>query len=601
MIGLMSYLALNLGLLGLLALTISNNAKTDIASALHFALLSTMAYQGLSSLFFAYTDVPLSFSSMDWALLVGIAVTVVVAMRTNVFSGADGHSIFQPSIDVPVIVAITTSYLVATIAGVLFFSMDLIPSSMTGDPARHFQLLINLISSGPAYAMKPVYYLWAGIFSHLPLPLAQDQLFVAFNIFSLGLVTSSVSLLMIRVLGPSKWGSILLITLLTAFGYPFFALQYGYYTLLLSAAFLFSAFALLLDYLKTESTTVYFLVTLLACGGILTHSYFAPELFLIAFAVTLWRSHQMQRSYWRQTVKHVPYWMFAGCVVILSNSFFHTGDSMQSLGHIIQARGFGTNDFSDNILPFAALSVPYLVANDKARHNQILLLFVACTAGFSYVMYELYAAGLAAPYYVNRNQLVLIPLLAIGTMGTLQRVEIKFARVADLVRFALLLLVLLPYFFYRNPPLAMTNVRLLDLLPESSGFLYFVNAKTASYSPLQFTARDRLLLESAEHTCFDKTPEKMAVLGTDHQVIWFGIYANVYPSLLIRQDGFIQQPGYLANYEMWKKNTEGQYLAVIKHINYFIPRNILSEIRSSAELVCEGDSFVIYRKPLPSL
>lgn len=597
MTDLIVYLILEVGLIALLAAVFINCAKTEIASALHFSLLTSMACQGLASLLFAYAEVPLSFASINWVLLAAMVIAAtIVARRTKSPFIANRHLQSLRSDGLPMWQAMATSYLAATVAGLLFFSIDLLPSSMTGDPARHFQNLVDLSRAGPALPMKPVYCIWAGLLVHLPIRLAQDQLFVVFNIFSLGLVTSSVVLLAIRVLRTTHWRVILLVSLLTSFGYPYFALQYGYYTLLLCAAFVFSSFALLLDYLNAENSLHYALVTLLVCGVILTHSYFAPELLLVLFVFNLWSSHQTQRNVVTQALKHSPYWLLAGGVAILSNTFLQSNDSLQSLGQIVRARGFGTDDFFGNILPFALLSAPYLLTREKPRQSGFLLLCIGCAACFSLIMYALCKNGLAAPYYVNRNQLILLPLLIIAAMGTLQRTALRFPMTVNVAHGILMLMILMPYLIYRNPPLALSNVKFFDLLMDNTGPVYWVNAKTASYSPLQFTARDRDLIKSMPPRCFGNVPANMAVLGTDHQVIWFGIYAHLYPSLFVRQDGFIGGADYFANYQLWKMNAAEKYIAVIKHTNYLTPRFVMSQIKANADRVCEGDSFAIYRK-----
>jgi hypothetical protein len=528
---------------------------------------------------------------MNSALLVGIVITVVGEIKMR--SGADVPQ--QPRANVSMTAAMAISYLASAIAGVVFFSTDLIPSSMTGDPGRHFQALVDLNNSAPAIAYKPIYYLWAGVFIHLPFPVGKDQLFVLFNIFALGLVTTSVALLATRALVKCTWPSIVVIIFLTAFGYPLFALQYGYYTLLLSAAFLFSSFALMHSFLDSNRPFTYFLFSIMGCGVILTHSYLAPSLFLIILFAAIWQCRSMPPDSQKKLLKHLlPYWILIGSVSVLSNGIL--GGSIDTLGQIIQAKGWGTDNFWANTLFFAVLAAPHLIIEHQSRKPPFLLLLVGCSAGFSLFMYALYQNGLAAPYYVTRNHLVLMPLLAIGAAGTLQRMKAISPKAAAVLQLTLLLLVILPYLIYSNKPLATTNAKFLDLLDENSGPLYFVNAKTASYSPLQFTARDRALLESSQHPCFEQPPGNMAVLGTDHAVIWFGVYANLYPSLVMRKDGFIERPGYIENYELWKVSADAEYIGVIKHIDYFATPDILSDIKSSTAAVCEGDSFVIYRK-----
>ena len=216
---LITYLALEFGLVLLLAISIRRNVKTDTFSALHFSLLTTFAFQGLCSVAFNYTGILLSFKSLNYALLAGYAVTLAFLFLANNSSMVEKNSTERFAADKSVAIAMALSYLGATIAGLMFFSLDLVPSSMTGDPPRHYLNIIHLTNPGSASLFKPVYYLWAGLFTSLPFPAAPDRLFVAFNIFVLGLVTSSVTLLMVRIIEQYNWRSTLLIVLLTAFGY----------------------------------------------------------------------------------------------------------------------------------------------------------------------------------------------------------------------------------------------------------------------------------------------------------------------------------------------------------------------------------------------
>lgn len=591
------YMILCLVSIFIFAVIVSNSIDVDVVSSLHYSLLMTMTYHGLASIVMSYSYLPLSFVSLNWALVVEVVFLVIVVMRLLVINGVNQSLVVLTKIDKKVIFAFVTSYIAAAIAGLLFFSVDLVPSSMTGDPARHFLAMTDLAHPGLAMAMKPIYFLWAGIVSHLPLPLAQDKLFLLFNMFSLGLVTGNATLLMIRIVGKPKYRDIALFVLLTAFGFPFFALQYGYYLLLLGSAFLFGVLSLMLDVIDKDSTLGYVLMTILSCGVILTHSYLVPDLFLIVVYATVWQSRQLHVPLWRQVSRHLPYWIFAAFIVVMSNSFFQKGDqSSMSLGDILQLKGAVSNDFFFNIVVTGSCAAPFWFFGDKSRCKQFLSILILCVAVFSLIMSILYILGVSSPYYVNRNQLVLLPLLIIGVMVSLHDFDIGYPVFTNLIRGLLFLLVVAPYAYYINSPLALSKTTLIDLFNDNSGFVYFVNAKTASYSPLQFTNSDRKFMIYSSGKCFDRKPQKMAVLGTDQQVIWFGIYADLYPSLFIRDDMFCSECNYLTNYNMWSRGVGGKYIAIIKHTNSLIPRFVLRKIRTGAKLVCQGDSFAIYRK-----
>src|SRR3989338_6740198 len=105
----------------------------------------------------------------------------------------------------------------------------------------HLILIFDPTELRQATIYKPIYYQWAGIFIHSFSFFQKDQLFILFNIFALGLSTSSCLLLFTNLFPSARILPIFTAALLVCFGYPLFVLHFGGYTLLLSSAFLFSA------------------------------------------------------------------------------------------------------------------------------------------------------------------------------------------------------------------------------------------------------------------------------------------------------------------------------------------------------------------------
>jgi hypothetical protein len=116
------------------------------------------------------------------------------------------------------------------------------------------------------------------------------------------------------------------------------------------------------------------------------------------------------------------------------------------------------------------------------------------------------------------------------------------------------------------------------------------------------TDHDRTLMRqigAGQSACLAEIKDKVAVLGTDHETLWFYLYTYIYPSLFQRDDGFILLDNYLLNYKVWKSDPSAAYIVILSHFDFLYARHIVKQIRTSAQLVCKGDSIEIYRKPTP--
>jgi hypothetical protein len=570
-------------------------ARLDRASALHYSLLMTYSLQGLCAVVFSYAHFPVSFSTLSYALLV-LDVTVLLSLRrsdsrelrasvTKEFSRAEQAVCFS----------LFASYLTALVAGLCFFSLDLIPSSMTGDPPRHYLLLTHLEQTSIANQYKPIYYLWAGGLVSLPITIPADQLFVGFNIFLLGLAVGSATLLVTRVVENISRLNIGFFVSLTAFGYQYFALQYGYYTLLLSSAFLFSVFAYLVDDVSVEGRGNYFLTALLVAGVILTHSYFVPELCFALLGMSVLRSRVRMSSVFAEVVRCVPFWIALIGVVVFSNPYFGKG-GQQMLEEAVRGQGFGTGNLFGNVLPFCLIALPWLLRYKISWRKSANVVFLLAAASFTFVMWELSLYGRVHDYYVNRNLLVLLPLLTIGMIGSLVDLQARLNGVASAAQLACIFAVAAPYLIYRNSPLPLAKVAYLDLLNRNSEFIYLANARVASYSPLQFTASDRRSFQHIYQDCEFTRPIKMAVLGTDHEVPWFGIYTGISAPLAGAWSDLMFESFNKQNYKAWIAGPADGYIASIKHLDYTVPKQVKAELEAKGKLVCQGDSFAIYKK-----
>lgn len=570
---------------------LTHHAK-EILSGIHFALLSLFALQGLACLTFGLMGIDLTLEAINLALLIPILFMAFWCYqdRHGIKTAVNGiHA------DRRIFFIYLMSVLLAMAAGLLFFTTDLVPSSMTGDPARHFMHIINLVEINPAQTHKPIYYLWAGIFIHALPALHDDQLFVLFNIFVLGLSTSSCLLVFSKLFPTARWLAIFAVVMLVNFGYSLFALHFGYYTLLLSSVYLFSTMALLLEYKDARDERIYLAITLLVIGVVLTHSYLAPDALFILFGFDIWNTRRQRKKTLPEMAKHLPFWILIILVTYASNLGLADGESIE---RTIAARGFVNNDIWLNLLPFLPFAAWYFVRHWRTESAQLILLFTLTTALFSLIMGALLWTGHAAPYYLNRNQIILLPLLVFAVIALIHKMEAHRATLSRWLYIAIAISVATPYLLLRNPPLATANISLRDLLDDEH-WVYLQNAITTSFSPLQMSNRDRMLMRqigTGKSQCLAGIKDKIAVLGTDHETIWFYIYTHIYPSLFPRNDGFIGFNNYLLNYREWQSSPPDSHIVVVSHFGFWNRKRMLADIRSHATLVCKGDSIEIYRK-----
>jgi len=531
--------------------------------------------------------------------------TLVTILAMAIWWGLHRRSskiiVTKPSVNIVTLSSHLLSFLLALAAGLLFFTADLIPSSMSGDAARHFMAISDPAEMSQAMTYKPIYYLWAGIFIHSFPFLQKDQLFVLFNIFALGLSTSSCLLLFTNLFPSARILPIFTAALLVCFGYPLFILHYGGYTLLLSSAFLFSAMALLLEYKDVKDRKLYVVVTLLVIGVVLTHSYLAPDAMLVLVWFAYWNARRQGKNILTEFAQHMPFWLLIILVAIVSNQGVITG--VDSFAQIIVTRGFVNDSVFLNLLPFLPFAGIYFVLRRQDESAQTLLVFIVAVATFSLAMGALYLYG-AAPYYLNRNQIILLPLLILATVALIQTLEQRHAAFSRLLYIAAALAVIAPYIFIQNPPLSISHTRFRELLFDEQ-LVYLENASNASFSPLQMTDRDRILMREIgmrKSNCLDGIPDKVAALDVDQEVMWFYFYTHIYPSLFQRNDGFTEPENYLRNYEEWKSNPAHSNIVVFRNFDFWRENMklndimILNDIKSRASLVCKGDSIEIYRK-----
>lgn len=564
----------------------------EAISGIHYGLLSSIALQGLASMIFGLAGISLTLENINFATLVPIVAMVI---WWGIHHRKTKIIVTKPSVNAVVLSSHLLSFLLALAAGLLFFTVDLIPSSMSGDAARHFMAIFDPTEMRQAMIYKPIYYLWAGVFIHSFPFFQKDQLFILFNIFALGLSTSSCLLLFTNLFPAARILPIFTAALLVCFGYPLFVLHYGGYTLLLSSAFLFSAMALLLEYKDVKDRKLYVVVTLLVIGVVLTHSYLAPDAMLILVGFSYWNARRQGKNVLTEFARHMPFWLLIILVAIVSNQGAITG--VDSFAQIITTRGFVNDSVFLNLLPFMPLAVIYFVLHRQDEPAQALLMFIVAVAIFSLNMGALYLYG-AAPYYLNRNQIILLPLLVLANVALIQTLEQRHAAFSRLLYIAAALAVIAPYIFIQNSPLSISHTQFRELLFDEQ-LVYLENATNTSFSPLQMTDRDRTLMREIgmrKSNCLDGTPDKVAALDIDQEVMWFYFYTHIYPSLFQRNDGFTQPENYLRNYEEWKSNTAYSNIVVFRNFDFWRQDMILNDIRSRASLVCKGDSIEIYRK-----
>lgn len=566
--------------------------STDVISGIHYGLLSSMALQGLASMLLGLAGISLTLENINFTLLIPVAA---MAAWWGVRRRGTTHIAPTLTVSTSALSAYLLSFLFAVVAGWLFFTADLIPSSMTGDPARHFMLIFDPTEMRPAMLYKPIYYLWAGVFIHAFPLLPKDQLFVLFNILALGLSTSSCLLLFTNLFPAARVLPVLAAALLVGFGYPLFALHYGYYTLLLSSAFLFSAMALLVEYKDVADWRLYAVVTLLVIGVVLTHSYLAPDAMLILLGFAYWNARRRDKKLLPELARHMPFWLLIVLVAIASNQGVIGG--VDAFARTIVGRGFVNDSVFLNMLPFLPLAGIYFILHRRDESAQVLLVFILATLIFSLVMGALHAKG-AAPYYLNRNQIILLPLLVLASIALIRSIDQRHGMLSSLLCLAAVATVIAPYVFLRNSPLSLSRTSFEELLADEQ-LVYLENAINTSFPPLQMTARDRTLMRDIgmqRSSCLAGKPDKVAVLGTDHEVIWFHLYTNIYPSLFARDDGFINFGNYLRNYKEWQSDLHQENIVILSHFDFWHRPDILNDIRSRASLVCKGDSIEIYRK-----
>jgi hypothetical protein len=561
---------------------------------------------GLLSLLLAYAAINISLGVLTAAMFLMLMATIGLMARKSALDPVDSTVVTKYLDSLPYF----ASWAISACIGILFFGPDLVPSSMTGDPPRHYLMALEFSSldvPSPAWAYKPIYYLMAGLFLGLGLPWDADQLFVLFNIVILGLSVSSCVLVADSLFENQGLAERVAAVLLIALGYHFFALQYGYYTLLLSSAFLFSSIATLAEYHNQGRAFLLGMASSLAAGVALTHAFLLPDLVAAFIGILALRLFLSNASRDIEIKRFAFYLLLIIGVTFASNIGLMSGTPEgYAIERVVKAAGFTDSDMSINWNPFIPAALIYFLLFLRERSVQMLAVFVAATSLFSLLMATLQEYGFASAYYVNRNQLILLPLLSTLALNLVSRSRSMGSGVSHMLSLGLAGLLVLPYWRSDNRPLAMIDAKpnqVYRTMRWADDGVLLGNSMVTSVSPLQMTKHDRqklIAIGKGEARCLPAGTKKLLVLGTDHQVIWLGIYLHVQPSLTTRDDNYVGSTGYDRDFQAWLSDETQTHLVVIKHLNYVIAGSRLLKIRSIADVVCEGDSFAIYRKRTPT-
>ena len=589
------YGLLNLAFLTLFVGVKSSGSPSQSTPSIQHGFLISFTLQGLTSLLFGLLQTPLGLNTINLILLMAVGVMSLWWQRH------DRHpALFIANFSVGGSLAVSSllSFFIAGVAGLLFYTPDLIPSALSGDPGRHFIGLLDPSEMNLAQIHKPVYYLMGGIFVHSFPFLEKDQLFVLFNIFVLGLSTSSTLILFRNLYPTAKFLAHLTTTVLVGFGYSFFILQYGGYTLVLSSAFLFSLMALLVECRDRLDKRAYGGVTLLALGVVLTHSYLAPDTLLILICFSWWNARRLQIKISSELWQRLPFWMLIVMITIASN---HGLMGVEAFARVIVVQAYVNESFYIDVLPFLPLAAAYLFLDRKSESAQLIFVFFIAAVSFSFYMLALHKYG-ASTYYLNRNQIVLLPLLVMACVAMIQRIDETKPELSKIIYILSILSIALPYFVVKNLPLAVSEKKLKELL-DVNQLVYAQNVINTSLSPLQMTQKDRHLMReigAGKSQCIDGTKDQVAALDTDLEVIWFEIYTKITPFFIQRNNKILMDKGFFNNYKEWISDPTHNHIVVFRNFVLWGFPETLVDIKLNFSLVCRGDSIDIYRRPIRS-
>lgn len=581
-----------------IAYLISVRLMVERLPAAHLGVLLSLVLLGANGLLISLAFNGVSFRSLNVALFLECVGLLVVARKARVeipsmptrANNSDGQGFHT----LPYLATIAISFVIA----LRFFTLDLVPSSMTGDPPRHLLNMVHLWDSTDTVS-KPTYRLLLGYLMPI-FGVANDRSFVAVNIALFALLNGSTSLLLRVVAGNASTMISIALAVLVATGYSLFSLIYGYYTLILSASLAISGFAVLMRYGESHSSAWYWIGVALLSGTALTHAFLTPAVTL-AFLVLVIGANRLGRGGTLQ--KTLPGLVTIGGIAIASLwRAFIPIDGQVGIVQTISQRGFVDETLLENlIVPGVAFMVSLAVF--ARRHEVRFLLTLGVTSLFALGAFVLLReAGIVAPYYANRMQIIVLPLLLVPVAQGLIVTNSLTATKKNLFAGALVMAGLSGYVTKTQTPLFESKSENYFSLRNSDESIYAQNAKLVANSPLQFTAgdRDRLTnLAMDGEPCVPASVTRIPVMGTDHSAIWFQVYSRKLASFGDRKDGYILPGGYIDDARDWFEGRSSPYIAVIRHIRYTIPEDLIQRIRREGTLVCRGETYDIYvRKPL---
>lgn len=579
-----------------LSVTYLISNSRDSLLQIHYGFFFLFALLGICNLLFALFGIRLTLKNINVFFLLACSI-VYFHYRLAYSSSARSTSKITLSADGRTVFCALTSYSSALLCGFLLFSLDLVPSSMTGDPARHLLRIQELALADipkPAKSIYPTLGLFVvKSFQYFPI----DKVFLLYNIFVLGLCTFCCMILLLRLYPASSYWHIAILSPLICFSYPFFSLIFGYYTLLFAAAFFFLALSLLIDTAAEAKAVNYLPAFVMFVGVIFSHSYLFPLCLLTIVFFSAWAAKNYGTGIKVELFRSAPYLaLLIGIFLLLQKlSGYSTVHDYQ--GHLI-LEGYVNESFLLNIVPLIFLALVFLLREFHTKAAQLLSTFIGGALAYSLAMGALYKFGFVAPYYVNRNQVIVLPLLLLANFCFFTHLSKSHPRIAASLGGLILATFMLPFFLPKEGDVNLSAGGYRKLL-QSDRFVFFENAYITRSSPLQMSAKDReLMLQIGQNNskCFFSKPAKVATLGTDHQVVWFYIYTNIYPSLFFRNDGFIDFYNYENNFKIWLNDNRYEYIVVMRHFDFWRKQRILDTVSSAATLMCKGDSISVYRR-----